>query len=243
MDFYHDLAPFYDQMISFDERLIKEKEVFHNILLRYPAKTALDAGCGSGFHSILLSKLGLKVTGIDISEDMLNLAESNAKKFQVHPQFRNTDFLHAAENLGSAFEAIYCLGNSFVHLLTEEAQLEALRNFNTCLEKKGYLCVQVINYDKFLHEKKKELSVKKIGNTIFTRTYEYHEQTITFHVQVEKPQGIRTMFTELYPLRRSEFITFAEKAGFDNIEEYGSLNLDPFRPLDSENCCIFCRKA
>ncbi|MFC1803738.1 class I SAM-dependent methyltransferase [Thermoproteota archaeon] len=50
-------------------------------------KTVLDAGCGYGFYAILLAKNGATVTGIDISENMIELAKKNAEKVSVKYQF------------------------------------------------------------------------------------------------------------------------------------------------------------
>ena len=56
--------------------------------------TILDAGCGPGFFSILLSKAGHKVTGIDGSEGMLEHARENAAHFDVEPTLIQGDFGH-----------------------------------------------------------------------------------------------------------------------------------------------------
>jgi glycine/sarcosine N-methyltransferase len=241
MDFYHDLAPFYDEMISFEKRLDKEKMVFHSLLEKFPAKVALDAGCGSGFHSILLSKLGLKVTGIDISDDMLKLAGNNAQKHFVDPTFVKSDFLTIGKTLTTKFDTVFCLGNSFVHLLNDDEQRRVLQNFKDRLNEGGYLCLQIVNYDKFLHEKKRELSVKEAGDKTFTRTYEYHERTITFNVRIESESRQQTISTELYPLRCDEIAEQLKEVGFRYIQKYGNLLFDPYEPLNSENLCLFCR--
>ncbi len=52
----------------------------------------LDAGCGPGFFSVLLSKAGHNVTGIDGSEGMLSHARENAEKFGVEPELIKGDF-------------------------------------------------------------------------------------------------------------------------------------------------------
>lgn len=52
----------------------------------------LDAGCGPGFFSVVLSGAGHKVTGIDGSAAMLALACENAKKAGVSPQLIEGDF-------------------------------------------------------------------------------------------------------------------------------------------------------
>ena len=87
MTFYEDLSSFYDDMINFKERLETEKQIFEKILTSFPAKSVLDAGCGSGFHSVVLSSLGLSVTGMDNSAPMLELAKKNSKDYNQFPKF------------------------------------------------------------------------------------------------------------------------------------------------------------
>ena len=52
----------------------------------------LDAGCGPGFFSVLLSLAGHSVTGIDGSEGMLGHARQNAEQFGVSPELIRGDF-------------------------------------------------------------------------------------------------------------------------------------------------------
>jgi len=50
-------------------------------------KKVLDAGCGYGYYSVLLAKRGATVTGIDISEKMIELAKENAYTASAACQF------------------------------------------------------------------------------------------------------------------------------------------------------------
>ncbi len=52
----------------------------------------LDAGCGPGFFSVLLSRAGHRVTGVDGSEGMLDHARENAARFGVSPELIRGDF-------------------------------------------------------------------------------------------------------------------------------------------------------
>jgi len=52
----------------------------------------LDAGCGPGFFSVLLSHAGHTVTGVDGSTGMLAHARENAAHFGVSPIFMQGDF-------------------------------------------------------------------------------------------------------------------------------------------------------
>jgi len=50
-------------------------------------KNVLDAGCGGGFYSLLLSKKGAKVLGIDGSEEMIRIAKENASRKMLDAKF------------------------------------------------------------------------------------------------------------------------------------------------------------
>ena len=85
------------------DRMAEEYQAFReapgtfNDLIEIPAmlsligdvrgKSVLDAGCGHGYYSVLLAKEGAKVTGIDISERMIELARRNADKASIDCKF------------------------------------------------------------------------------------------------------------------------------------------------------------
>ena len=52
-------------------------------------KRVLDIGCGTGLLSVKLAKMGAEVTGIDISTDMLTVAEQRAYALSVPVTFIN----------------------------------------------------------------------------------------------------------------------------------------------------------
>lgn len=75
--------------------------------LQYPAgKKALDLGCGSGTTAFTLAKLGLSVTGIDISETAIEMAADLAIKQDLKIRFQVGDVLQI-EKLNEKFDLIY----------------------------------------------------------------------------------------------------------------------------------------
>ena len=51
-----------------------------DFLTNSDVKTVLDVGCGSGRYSLDLAKNGMAVTGVDLAQEMLNIARTNTQK-------------------------------------------------------------------------------------------------------------------------------------------------------------------
>ncbi len=64
---YQDKA--YDQEVDYIDSLIRKRHA--------AASSVLDLGCGSGRHARFLVERGYQVTGVDLSEQMLDVARSN----------------------------------------------------------------------------------------------------------------------------------------------------------------------
>lgn len=71
-----------------------EKEAIYAYLEPKPGEHILDVGCGTGNFSIELAKLGVKVTGIDISEPMLEKARIKASEENLNIEFLKADALN-----------------------------------------------------------------------------------------------------------------------------------------------------
>ena len=80
----------------------------------------LDAGCGPGFFSVLLSRAGHIVTGIDGSERMLMHARKNAGAFGAAPELIQGDFgkLTYPDN---TFDLIVC--RNVTHIIREHLKV------------------------------------------------------------------------------------------------------------------------
>lgn len=86
----------------------------------------LDAGCGTGNFSIKLCKMGCKVTGIDISEDMLAIARRKVSQYGLNATFHKMDIYHL-DFPDNYFDGIYSMAAfEFVHQ-PQEAYKELYR--------------------------------------------------------------------------------------------------------------------
>ncbi|MDF3079025.1 MAG: SAM-dependent methyltransferase [Sphingobacteriaceae bacterium] len=75
MKVFNEYSEYYDLLYA-DKDYQSEADYIDNIIKKFNpnAKTILDLGCGTGIHAHLLSKKGYKVTGVDISPEMVNIA-------------------------------------------------------------------------------------------------------------------------------------------------------------------------
>jgi 2-polyprenyl-3-methyl-5-hydroxy-6-metoxy-1,4-benzoquinol methylase len=116
-----------------------EKEINHNKFLKI-----IDIGCGTGRHSIELSQRGYSVTGIDLSESLLEKAREKANQKGLQIDF----FKHDARNLpfDKQFDvAIMMCEGGFPLMETDEMNFEILRNVSKSLKENAKFIFTTLN--------------------------------------------------------------------------------------------------
>ena len=88
MDAYHALAVSYDRLTN-DVDYEATVAFYYEILNRegLSPRTAVDLACGTGSVSAILARKGLRVTGVDLSEEMLTVAQQKTADLDNPPQF------------------------------------------------------------------------------------------------------------------------------------------------------------
>ena len=88
MDAYHALAVSYDRLTN-DVDYEATVAFYYDILNRegLSPRTAVDLACGTGSVSAILARKGLRVTGVDLSEEMLTVAQQKTADLDNPPQF------------------------------------------------------------------------------------------------------------------------------------------------------------
>lgn len=64
-----------------------EKNIIYKLANPQKNEKALDLGCGTGIYTIWLSKMGLEVTGVDISTEMLSKAKEKVRLENLKTHF------------------------------------------------------------------------------------------------------------------------------------------------------------
>jgi SAM-dependent methyltransferase len=95
----------------------KEKRILEGELTVDPAWRVLDVGCGQGRYTIWFAQQRCRVTGVDISPEMLELCRHNAEVAGVSDRvdlvLSDADNLSQTEDEG--FDVVSCMG-TLVHL-------------------------------------------------------------------------------------------------------------------------------
>jgi 2-polyprenyl-3-methyl-5-hydroxy-6-metoxy-1,4-benzoquinol methylase len=104
----------------------------------------LDVGCGTGRHSIELTRRGYSVTGIDLSESQLKRAEKKAMEQGLKIDFQQQD----ARNLSFQNEfdvAIMLCEGGFPLMETDEMNFEILKGITRSLKPQSKFIFTTLN--------------------------------------------------------------------------------------------------
>lgn len=101
--------------------------------------TALELGCGNGHIALPLAEAGPEVHGLDNSTRMLSLLEERNGQRLVRTHHGDmADF-----DLGKRFDLVYCVNNSFTHMLSVDSQLACLRSVARALNDDGNFVIHM----------------------------------------------------------------------------------------------------
>lgn len=236
MGFYEELSKVYDVVFPWNK-------VTEDFIEGFSPQTGkiLDLACGSGNYALSLAWKAYDVYAVDLDEAMMKKLKDKAENEGFNIKMKTADMREVKKELNESFNTIFCIGNSLVHL-TDKLEIQSLINdLYSMLYHQGNLLIQIINYDRILKHNITSLPPieNKGAGVSFIRNYEVNEESslVYFNTQlnIKEDNEIRTYKNSvpLLPLRSSELITFIQKAGFKDIELFGSFDKKPFNSDES----------
>jgi SAM-dependent methyltransferase len=100
----------------------------------------LDAGCGTGTLALRLAKAGYKVTGVDLSNSLLEVARGKDTENAV--RWLQGDITRL--KLGEAFDGITCVADVLNHLESLDEWENAFASFHAHLNPGGWLFFDIM---------------------------------------------------------------------------------------------------
>lgn len=229
MEAYSDFAEVYDLFME-DVPYDEWTDFIITKLSEYGVKDGLvlDLGCGTGEITMRLSDKGFDMIGVDLSPDMLNIA--NSKKGERDILYLNQDM--CSFELYGTVRAVVCICDSVNYVTEPEDLLECFRLVNNYLDPDGififdfntdYKYAEVIG-DCTIAENRDEASF------IWENTYYPDEHINEYEITVFKKQGeLYSKFSETHYQRG---YTVEEMKGL--IEKAGMIFLDCIDADDDE---------
>lgn len=126
-------AQYYDLLYQ-DKDYDKETKYVQSLIQEYApnAKTILSLGCGTGEYELRISKLGYNVTGVDISQQMIDIAKNKENQ--------NCSFMRGdirTTRLDKKFDVVISLFHVMSYQTTNKDLLSAFKTANIHLKKEG----------------------------------------------------------------------------------------------------------
>jgi ubiquinone/menaquinone biosynthesis C-methylase UbiE len=243
--FYNHLAENYDEAATSKKRFIKEKRFFNSVLKNHKISTALDAGAGTGFHSLLLASLGISVTAVDISNQMLSFLKRNIHKTGLEIKTVHSDFLSLSRRKDK-YDLIVCMGNSLPHSSPSKRKI-ILKTFYRMLNPGGMIIIQTINYKNILDNKFNIQSIKTSNNKTMIRFYDSVNDKIYFNfiLLTYSNNGVTRYKIDSivhYPIKKNDYQGDLINAGFKNIRFYGDIAFNGFDEKLSNDIIVLAEK-
>jgi SAM-dependent methyltransferase len=231
----------YQEEVDYVEKLIK-------IYSGNSVSSILDLGCGTGRHDILLAEKGYKITGVDMSEKMIEIArDQNIKSIElIVGDVRKL-------NLNKQFDAAI----SLFHVASYQTKNEDFENYiKTAYNhlKKGGIFIFDFWYGPAVLNDKPVIRIKRLENESMklTRISEpvIHENEnivdVNFEIIIESKRNNKTeRFNELHKMRywfKPEMEFLIKNTGFGLIDSFKWLSIGEKLGFDSWNGVIVLQK-
>jgi glycine/sarcosine N-methyltransferase len=210
-----------------------------------PAARVLDVGCATGGVDFELATFGHSVHGIDLEPSLVDRATARLdSEACARVSFAVGDML-ALTPPPRPFDAVLCLGNTFVHLLAGPDRVAALAGMGDQVGPDGRLVLQIVNYDRILRDGVRSLPLIDNDRVRFERRYvDVGPERLTFEADltVKATDVTRSASQPLVPLTRAQLDAELRAAGWQPEAWFGGYGGAPWSP-ESFGCIVVGRRT
>jgi SAM-dependent methyltransferase len=251
MKLYHELAEHYFA-IENNHRDISADVTFITALLGERENPALlDLGCGSGEHLGLLSRQGIRCTGIDISGDMLAQARERFPEGIEFIRASMTDI-----DYEEAFDIVISLFGSFNYLINDAEIDSMLRKIRRALRPGGAGILEIWNSPPIQKISEKDIgpvSTTTHGGSTIRRERGFrlrHDAfktvvEVNYRYTVDGPDGMKNM-RDRHVMRcftTGEITRYLTAAGLTVRNIFANFNSEPYLENSNRMVVLFERSV
>lgn len=219
----------YQSEVEYVDKLIKNNSA-------KKVESILDLGCGTGKHDYFLSQLDYRIEGVDLSKDMIGLAD---KKYHDIPElnFHQGNINSWMHPECKSFDAVVSLFHVLSYQTSNKNVLDTFRTAYTHLEPGGLFIFDCWYGSGVLNDKPtvrvKRLEDDKIKvQRISEPDLHYNENMVDVHFDVQitdKATEQQNYINELHRMRYffiPELTLFAQQGGFQCIDFFEWMTME-----------------
>lgn len=241
-NFYSSIAKYYQHIFPFNPAQVN----FLKNVLPYNGAKVLDVGCAIGDLAFALTHFGFPTWAFDFDGQMIEIAQGSKQEDSMFPVFEQLDMRLIDQRYPEAyFNTIICFGNTLVHLLRDEDILQFIQAAYQVLSPEGKLTIQILNYEYILDHKMQSLPIIDNEHIRFERSYRFtpNSDLIDFDTEltIKSTAQVIKNTVKLNPIRKNKLQELLAKAGFENIEFFGSFDCAPLQE-SSLPLIVTCQK-
>ena len=224
MDAYKALASSYDRLtndVDYDSVVDFYNQILHREGLS--PRTAVDLACGTGSVAILLARQGLRVTAVDMSEDMLTMAMEKAMELSDPPMFVCQSLQEL--RLPRGVDLAVCALDSLDYITEPEDCAKAIRRVYKALNPGGVFIFDVNTPEK-LRAMDSQVFIDEDDDVYCVWRGEFDEETniCSYGMDLFQREGetwVRSFEEHReYAYSQAQLTEFLKAAGFTHIEVY-----------------------
>ena len=233
MNAYLNLAASYDRLTN-DVDYTATVDFYWQLLRKegLQPRTAVDLACGTGSVALLLAQKGLRVTAVDMSEEMLCVAAQKAEGLRNRPMFvcQMLQQLHLPKGVDLAV----CALDSLNYITDPEDCREAIRRVYKALNPGGCFIFDVNTPEK-LRAMDGQMFLDEDEDVYCVWRGEFDDETNICSYGMDLFQRIGATWIRSYEEHREyaysqqQLADFLKEAGFSGIEVFADRQLCPPR--------------
>ena len=212
----------YEAIYTYCRKLLK--------LARVKPRTVVDLACGTGSMSLLLAKAGYRVTGVDLSEEMLTAAWEKAAELENPPFFVRQKMQRL--RLPSPVDWVFCGLDSVNYVLDPKDCAETMRRVYKSLNHGGVFIFDV-DTPKKLRDMDGQVFLDEDDDVFCVWRGEFDESSniCTFGMDLFQRRGKTWHRSQEehreYAYELSEIEGYLRDAGFRQVHVFGDRTLTP----------------
>lgn len=231
MNSYQHMAALYDILmdeVDYEAWALYITDIFQKYGLT--PEWVLDAACGTASLTIPLAQKGYRMWGLDISADMLSVAEQKARASKLKINFLNQDMTRL--RLNERFDAVICMCDG-VNYITEEADLKKFfKSVFEVLKEKGIFIFDISSYNKLRYTLGNNLFYEEKNNIhyIWNNSFDESSETVEMSLVFFTPHGQFYEKFEEYHVQKAYVIHYLKDiladTGFSGIKAFEAFGFD-----------------